>query len=344
MICLLAFNPPAMSSFDSSGLIVRFRGVRGSIPSPGFDTARYGGNTSCVELRSGKEILILDAGTGIRSLGTDLIEQFGSRSIRANLLISHTHWDHIQGLPFFAPLYAPQNRIRIIGANGDLSALERALRNQMQSMHFPIALDEMRGMAGFAHLNSDCTQLGEFQVGRMALNHPGGCAGFRIVARDATVAYLPDHEPYRHSRNGDNGAKGETRREALVHFIRDADLLILDTQYTEREYQKRIGWGHGCLTDSVALAIDAGVRRLLFFHHDPSHDDDQIDEMVTAAKKLARSSRLVIEAAEEDQSIALDLKIGNGASNGRFLEPVCDGAVGPVFLTAARRKVSFRRR
>jgi len=332
-----------MSSLDPQTLTVRFRGVRGSIPTPGTETARYGGNTSCVELRSGGEILILDAGTGIRSLGADLSKEFGSRSIVANLLISHTHWDHIQGLPFFSPLYAAQNRIQVIGANGSPSALEQGLRNQMQALHFPVALDQMRGLNCFAHLNSSSTQLGEFRVEVIALNHPGGCAGFRVSAQGATVAYLPDHEPYRYSRVAENGLKGTGRRDALIDFVRGTDLLILDTQYTESEYRERVGWGHGCLTDSVALAIDAGVRHLMFFHHDPSHQDGQIDKMVKDARKLAKSSGLAIGAAAEKRTVVLDAKRKNGYLNGRSPRAFADGLIQPFFVTAARRKVSFRR-
>lgn len=336
-----------MSISQTAALKVRFRGVRGSISAPGAGTARYGGNTSCVELRCGDQILVLDAGTGIRSLGADLVEEFGSRSIAASLLISHTHWDHIQGLPFFAPLYAAQNRIQLIGANGDQFALERALRNQMQSLHFPVTLDEMLGLSGFAHMDSQHMQLGEFRIERIALNHPGGCAGFRISACGVSVAYLPDHEPYRHVRNGANGTKNQPTMEELTRFVRGVDLLILDTQYTETEYKQRIGWGHGCLTDSVALAVEAGVHRLSFFHHDPSHLDDQIDEMVRDARRLVDPLQMEIDAASENQIILLGGEGENGFSNrqnGQYLTVLRDHPANPIFLEAARRKVSFRRK
>lgn len=327
----------------SPALTIRFKGVRGSIPSPGFETAGYGGNTSCVELRCGEEILILDAGTGIRSLGAELREEFGSRPLVANLLISHTHWDHIQGLPFFSPLYAAQNRIRLVSANGEASDLERALRNQMQSLHFPVTLDEMRGVTGFAHLESEYRQLGEFGIETIALNHPGGCAGFRIAARGANIAYLPDHEPYRHARNGADAPKGAARKESLLRFLHGVELLILDTQYTEAEYRERTGWGHGCLTDSVALAMEAGVRRLFLFHHDPSHGDKEIDEMLREARRLAGSGSLEIAAAAENEVVTLQSALGNGSSNGHFHHSTQNGTLEPILVPAARRKVSFRR-
>lgn len=293
-----------MSNTGSAALTVRFRGVRGSTPAPAREMMRYGGNTSCVEVRFGDELLILDAGTGIRNLGNDLVTEFGAQSIQANLFISHTHWDHIQGLPFFAPAYLPHHRIKILGAKGTGAKLERALRNQMDPMHFPAGLDLMSGFTGVSELDSDQSRLGNLFISVISLNHPGGCAGFRIEANGAALAYLPDHEPYR-SESGELGRTGAARRAALVEFLHGVDLLILDTQYTEQEYPRRIGWGHGCLPDSVALAVDSHVHRLAFFHHDPSHEDTHIDEMVSEARAMATSSRLIIQGAAESETIRL---------------------------------------
>jgi phosphoribosyl 1,2-cyclic phosphodiesterase len=262
--------------------------------------SRYGGNTSCIEVRSGDQILILDAGTGIRNLGEDLRAEFGARAINISLLISHTHWDHIQGLPFFAPAYSPRNNIRIIAATGRRSALERALRNQMGPMYFPVGLEQMSGLGEITELASDHARVGNFSVDVVALNHPGGCAGFRIQANGNAIGYLPDHEPY---KNGDGGA--DARQTALIDFVRDLDLLILDTQFTEAEYQSHSAWGHGSLPESVALAMKGNVRQLALFHHDPSHDDDQIDQMVAAAKKLASATRLIVFGASENETIVI---------------------------------------
>ena len=264
---------------------------------------RYGGNTSCVEVRFRDELLILDAGTGIRNLGDDLMGEFGERAITANLLISHTHWDHIQGLPFLALAYSPHNCIRVIAPHGRGTVLGRALKNQMIPMHFPVTLDQMQGLTEVEELASDQTILGNFSISVIDLNHPGGCAGFRIETAGATVAYLPDHEPYQ-KRSSARAATPDAREEALVDFVRSVDLLILDTQYTEAEYQHRIGWGHGCLPESVALAVAAGVRRLALFHHDPSHNDQQIDQMVSGAQALAGASPLLVQGAAENEIIA----------------------------------------
>jgi phosphoribosyl 1,2-cyclic phosphodiesterase len=285
-------------------MTIRFRGVRGSIPAPAQENMRYGGNTSCVEIRCGHQLLVLDAGSGIRSLGDELAQNADGNPIEATLLLSHSHWDHIQGLPFFAPGYSPKNRITIFGARGRGEQLQRALAGQMTPLHFPVGLEQMRGLESVRELSPDATKLGDLLVRTIQLNHPGGCTGFRIASMAGHIVYLPDHEPYR-----DNGASPAQRD--LVEFVRGADLLILDTQYTAEEYARRVGWGHGCLPDSVQLAVDAGARRLCFFHHDPSHDDRQLDQMVEIARALAVGSSLIVEAASETEIVSLtSLNIG----------------------------------
>lgn len=300
---------------DNPSLAVRFRGVRGSIPSPGKETARYGGNTSCVEVRCGGHILILDAGSGIRALGNELATEFGSQPLCADILISHTHWDHIQGFPFFAPAYSNRNCIRVWQSNLIDSNLPAALRGQMQSLHFPVSLDQMRGITSFEQLNGEPTLVGPYSIRSIALNHPGGCAGFRIETAFGSIAYLPDHEPV------PRGSGIDSEQEKLIDFVREVDLLILDTQYTAEEYRRHVGWGHGCLPDSVALANDAGVGRLALFHHDPAHRDYHLDLMVEAGRKLS-SAGVEIYAAKEMETIFLT----------GF--PLC--STGPQTLVAAR--------
>ena len=289
----------ARSTSSSGPLTVRCRGVRGSTPVAQPEMLRYGGNTSCVEVRCGDELLILDAGTGIRSLGDDLLNEFSAGSLKANLLISHTHWDHIQGLPFFAPGYSARNRIRLHVAHGRAAAVERALQNQMSPAHFPVALDKMQGLSRVEELACGQTQLGRFLIQTTDLNHPGGCAGFRIEAAGASMAYLPDHEPY--VADGPDG----DRQAALIEFVQDVDLLILDSQYTEAEYARHIGWGHGSLPESVAMAVQARARRLMLFHHDPSHDDGEIDLMVATAQELVGGAPLAVQGAIENEIISL---------------------------------------
>ncbi len=281
-------------------MMVRFRGVRGSTPSPGLTTARYGGNTSCVEVRADGQILILDAGSGIRALGVDLMSESGSAPLDATLLISHTHWDHIQGLPFFGPAYVASNRIRLMAAPGAGARLTQAMSNQMNPINFPVGLEQMRGLAAVEEIASGNTRLGAFDLQLFALNHPGECAGFRIEATGGSVAYLPDHEPFASVTRTGHAATAHARTEALIQFVRGVDLLILDTQYTGAEYASRLGWGHGCLPDSVAIAQKAGVKQLSLFHHDPAHTDFEIDAMVETARGLARDSFLVTAAQENE--------------------------------------------
>ncbi|MGH8095131.1 MAG: MBL fold metallo-hydrolase [Chthoniobacterales bacterium] len=269
-------------------LLVRFWGVRGSIPSPGPETVRYGGNTPCVELRIGDELVILDAGSGIRRLGLALIRELEEKTLSTTLLISHTHWDHIQGLPFFRPAYLPASRLRIFGAPGTRSRLRSALGSQMDPNQFPVSLQCLSGICAIDEFAAKATTIGSFSVGTMGLNHPGGCTGFRISAAGTSIAYLPDHESYRGAINSSDPAVATTARRAeadLVRFLEGCDLLILDSQYDRTEYPAHIGWGHGCLDDSVALALRAGVASLALFHHDPNHDDAQIDAMLEQARR-----------------------------------------------------------
>jgi phosphoribosyl 1,2-cyclic phosphodiesterase len=286
---------------ENGKMTVRFRGVRGSIPAPSAESMRYGGNTSCVEIRFADQLFILDAGSGIRVLGNELLQSAQNNQIEATLLLSHSHWDHIQGLPFFVPGYSPKNRITIFSACGRGEHLQRALAAQMTPLHFPVGLEQMRGLEPVRELAPDATKVGELLIRTTALNHPGACTGFRIECAAGHVAYLPDHEPYQN--NGEHA--GDSTQNALIEFIRGVDLLILDTQYTAEEYARRVGWGHGCLPDSVDLAIESGARRLILFHHDPSHDDSQIDQMVEVARAMAVGSPLIIDAASEHETISL---------------------------------------
>jgi len=289
---------------EVENMTIRFYGVRGSIPTPATENMRYGGNTSCVEVRHHDRLLILDAGSGIRVLGDELSQCARGNPIEATLILSHSHWDHIQGLPFFAPGYSPNNRIAIFGECGRGEQLQRALEAQMGPAHFPVRLQQMRALQPVRELSREATKFGGLVVRTIRLNHPGGCTGFRIESAAGHIAYLPDHEPYR-SNGGQGGRTAELAQSELIEFVRGADLLVLDTQYTAEEYERRVGWGHGCLPDSVQLAIDAGVRRLILFHHDPTHDDQQLDHIVETARAMAVGSSLIVEAASEKEVCSL---------------------------------------
>lgn len=288
----------------AASLSVRFWGVRGSIPSPGPETVAYGGNTSCVELRLGNEVLVLDAGSGIRRLGLALAPELAEKTLTTTILISHTHWDHIQGLPFFRPAYNRTSRIHVLGAPGTRTKLRAALVSQMDPIQFPVPLNSLAGIAAIDEFAADTTTIGSFVVRTIALNHPGGCTGFRVTAAGTSVAYLPDHEPYRGAIGSSDPVVAAHAHEAeakLLGFLEGSDLLILDSQYDRTEYPGHIGWGHGCLDDSVALALRAGVESLFLFHHDPDHDDRQIDAMLEQARRQVAEagSPMRVEAARE---------------------------------------------
>lgn len=273
---------------------IRFWGVRGSIPTPGRETVRYGGNTSCVEIRHGRDIIILDAGTGLRKLGQALLAEFKSRPMSLNLLLSHTHWDHIQGLPFFAPIYESRCRLRILGCEGARNSLVAALTGQMESTYFPVPFANLPSNIEIEELKKFDFGLGNLLVTAQRANHPGMTVGYRLSAPDGVVVFFPDTEP----RQGD--------RE-MIEFIRDADVLILDSQYDRNEYKQHVGWGHGCVDDSVALALKAGVKKLVLFHHDPDHDDRKMDALVKSARQLVAKAKgsLKIEAAREGLELTL---------------------------------------
>lgn len=260
---------------------------------------RYGGNTSCVEVRSGNDRIILDAGTGLRKLGQSLLAEFKGRPLRLTLLLSHTHWDHIQGLPFFAPLYEKRCRLRILGGQGMRKNLLATLVGQMKSAYFPVPFSKLPGDVKIEELTDYNFAVGRVLVRAQRAQHPGFCVGYRLQTPGGSVVFFPDHEPV---------ATGKDRK--LVEFIRAADVLILDSQYDRTEYRKFAGWGHGCVDNSVALALRAGVKKLILFHHDPDHDDKKIDALLAHARRLVAQAggTLIVEAAREGRSLTLVAK------------------------------------
>lgn len=299
-----------------TGVRLKFWGVRGSIPTPGPATVQYGGNTSCVELRADGQVIVLDAGTGLRPLGRELAREFKDQPLYLNLLLSHTHWDHIQGLPFFEPLYHPNNRIRVLGYEGARSGLFKVLSSQMESPFFPVALKELPSNVEIDELRDMDFQLGNVRVQAYFANHPGICVGYRLTTREGSIAYFPDNEPPHRMQHRPSLAAADeaTQRNFAEHesrkfaeFLRDVDVLILDSQYDAEEYTRHEGWGHGCVDDVVQIAVEAGVKRLFLFHHDPDHDDAKVTAMTLHAQQLAAklNSPLKIEAAREGLVVML---------------------------------------
>ncbi len=285
----------------------KFWGVRGSVPTPGPSTVFYGGNTSCVEVRADGELIVLDAGTGIRPLGIALAEEFDGNPIEVTLLISHTHWDHIQGFPFFRPAYDAKNKVHILGYEGAKISLSTTLTGQMESPYFPIALQELPGNIVIEELKTCDFFVGPVRCQTLTMNHPGIAVGYRLFTSGGSIAYLPDNEPFSHEQVGTPAHGSDTNNRRLIDFIRDADVLINDAQYDRDEYCAHVGWGHGCLDDVVKLAISADVKRLFLFHHDPTHDDERVREMRDHARELAAAhgSKLIIDAAREGEEFFL---------------------------------------
>lgn len=294
---------PKLSGEPSAGnepVRLKFWGVRGSIPTPGPQTVRFGGNTSCVEVRADGQIIILDAGTGLRPLGMALGSEFREQPQQLTLLITHTHSDHIQGFPFFGPAYQPQNQIRVLGFEAARQGLQEVLAMQMESPYFPVPLAQMPGNIVFEDLKDTAFHVGPVRVSACQTNHPGICYGYRLNTSCGSICYIPDHETVL-SNPG-------SRSDGIANMIRDADLVILDAQYTSEEYRDHKGWGHGCMEDVVQLAREMGVKRLYLFHHDPSHDDDFIEKMLQRARRLAMGSGMRVEAAREGEHVMLAAK------------------------------------
>jgi len=313
-----------MSSSQTSGVSsapratpvrIKFWGVRGSIPTPGPTTLEYGGNTSCIEVRAGDQIVILDAGTGLRLLGRELLAEFGERPMNLTLLLTHTHWDHIQGLPFFLPVYQPNNQLRILGYEGARSGLQSVLSSQMESPFFPIGLNEVPANIKIEELKEWEFELGSVRARACYACHPGVCVGYRLDVAGRSIAFFPDNELQHDSHPPSELITKRMRRSAgcqngeqkLAEFVRGVDVLVMDSQYDAEEYEQHIGWGHGCVDKVVALAIEAGARHLYLFHHDPNHDDAKITEMLTHARKLAatKSNTLRVDAAREGLTLEL---------------------------------------
>lgn len=268
---------------------VRFWGVRGSIPVPGPDTVRVGGNTACVELQTAdREVIIIDAGTGIRLLGLDLGRRSAERLI-AVLLFSHTHWDHIQGLPFFIPATLQQNRVVILGERRMDRRLEQILAGQMVDAYLPFTLEDLRADLLIKEVHD-----GErLVVGNLTsvlpkrLNHPGGVFGYRITCQGKTVVYASDvTHPV------------DSPDPCVVNLARDADLLIHDAQYTPEEKQQYVGWGHSSWTDAVRVAQQANVQRLALFHHDPLHADAELEQIERQAQAIFPGAFLAREGMD----------------------------------------------
>lgn len=285
---------------------VRFWGTRGSLAKPGPSTLRYGGNTSCVEVRAGGTLIILDCGTGVHDLGQALLSAPPPQN--GHLLISHTHWDHIQGFPFFAPLFVPGNSWDIYAPGKLGQELEQTLAGQMEYNYFPITLEQLGAAIRFHDLGEGRLTIDGVHVTAQYLNHPALALGYRLESGGSTVVYAVDHEPHAPNpvaRPGEPPTHIEDRRH--VDLLARADLVIHDAQYRIDEYAQKTGWGHTPAEWATDYAVAAGARRLALFHHDPLRDDDALDRLVETCRVRARAAGSDVEvfAAAEGQEIHL---------------------------------------
>jgi CheY-like chemotaxis protein/ribonuclease BN (tRNA processing enzyme) len=287
----------------SSRVVVSYWGVHGTLPTPGAAYTRYGGNTPCVSVEIGGEPLyIFDCGSGIKRL-SDRILTSGNQRFSARIFISHTHWDHINTVPFFAPLYMRGNQIEIFGPyQGDLT-IERAVSAQMESVYFPVTVREFGARIVFRDLREETLEFGPVRVDTMLLSHPGYCLGYKLTVRGRTICYITDNELY---------LPGDPRHnprylQQLTSFVRQADLLITDTTYRDAEYPAKVDWGHSCVGQVAELAARAQVKRLHLFHHDPDQTDELIDaKLADARAALSRlGAKLECEAPAEESTLSL---------------------------------------
>jgi phosphoribosyl 1,2-cyclic phosphodiesterase len=282
-------------------LTITFWGTRGSIPSPGPSTVRYGGNTPCVELRTEDGwLVILDAGTGIRELGRTLLERGDGRPIAGDIFLTHAHWDHIQGIPFFAPLFRKGNRFTIWGSRSLPTSIDRVVRDQMSPVVFPVSFEELQARIDFRELSAERCGGNGYEVAAHAVRHPGGALGYRFTTGNAdgrALVYVSDNELSADARYDDTPGW----RESLVEFVRGASVLVHDTMYTADEYRSFIGWGHSTHEQAVELALDADVERLVLFHHRPERSDADVDRCVEKCRAIVagRGRRLEVLAAAE---------------------------------------------
>ena len=302
---------------------VKIWGDRGSMPVPGPDTVVFGGNTACLEVRCGKRLIVIDAGSGIRSLGDWLVRnELKNGPINADVFLTHTHWDHIMGFPMFTPIYVPGTTLRVHGpVNFEDETLEQIIGSQLSYRYWPVRQDELAARISYQSLKETEIDLGDGIVVRTKyLNHPVLCLGYRIEYEGKAFATAFDHEPFSNlfptdpadpdydpliAQEGDTAAREENER--IESFYRGVDLLIHDTQYTAKEFKAgKVGWGHSSFEYAINAANRARVKRLLLFHHDPNRSDAELQELeLFYQDKIRGKSGLRLDASREGMTVNL---------------------------------------
>ncbi len=289
------------------GIYFKCWGVRGSIPVPGPTTLRYGGNTSCFELYTDDgDHLIFDAGSGIRPLGNSI--DFSKRK-KFHILLSHTHWDHINGLPLSPLIFIPGNEITIYGPRTHELSLEEIINGQMKYTYFPIRIAELKATFKFVELSDGKKfNIENLSIEVSKINHPVECFGYKVGYKDKKFIYLGDNEPY-YNMFGNNDAEVETTiaemNNKLSRFVRGGDVLISDAQYTPDEYRTKVGWGHSSTHHAINLALKSGVKNLFFNHHDPMRTDDELDQIVSHYRRLVKEKGLDINVGATAEGLEI---------------------------------------
>lgn len=291
---------------------LRFWGVRGSYSAPFASHLEVGGNTSCVEIRAGDDILVCDAGTGIIPFGNELMEQDRVRDL--TIILTHYHWDHVCGLPFFVPAFSPEWRIKFFGPGRHAGEIEQHVSAQMRAPYFPVGTEHWTADITYLTPTNDGLQHGPMAITYQNVHHPGVTYGYRIKLGNKIIIYISDNECMFLNKTIDRryaefnqeeqslfDAMKQEEYDSAIKFMQGADILIHDAQYTPEDYEKKRGWGHSCYIDTVNSAIDAGVRQLFLYHHDPNYDDKSIENIHKDCLRIInkRGSRLDCQIARE---------------------------------------------
>lgn len=297
---------------------LRFWGVRGSYAAPFATHLKVGGNTSCLEIRVDNHILVCDAGTGVITLGNELIKQKEIRELM--VILTHYHWDHVCGLPFFVPAFMPDWKIQFFGPGDDKDEIREHVSSQMRAPYFPVGTESWLADIQYLSPDSSGLQHGPIKIGYKNVHHPGTTYGYRIMVNGKSIIYISDNEckfleksitQKREALNHEEQKLYEDmikeEHQAELELVNDTDILIHDAQYTPEDYEKKHGWGHSCYIDTIDMAIDANVKELYLYHHDPNYDDKVINSIHKHAEQIIkdRNSSLKCYIAREGMQIDL---------------------------------------
>ncbi|OGL43632.1 MAG: hypothetical protein A2161_05715 [Candidatus Schekmanbacteria bacterium RBG_13_48_7] len=278
---------------------IRFWGTRGSIASPGPETIKYGGNTSCLEVRlANGKLIILDAGTGIRKLGIKLFQEPGP--VKATFLITHAHWDHIEGFPYFQPAYVEGSKFSVIGCHRASKKIESIFYNMMEGVYFPVLFEELKAEFDFKDFCKGEFDVGDAHITVLPTNHPGDTQAYKIRENNISIVYMTDNDPY-------SPIFQKISFSRMAEFCADVDLLVHDTMFTKEEWEMFRTWGHSSVDAALDLATKAGVKRFALFHHDPEHSDQKVDQMVRYSREFIKEKNCDIRCFGAQEGMEFEL-------------------------------------